>query len=106
MPFGESGKPPVYPVGRPLISMCQCGVESHLFFSLDLNDSAIVNHDFDGAITNTFDSLEKLCHHIRTGVATCCIFIFHRDSPYKVLNSDRDDVLCLANIYKECQQCT
>jgi hypothetical protein len=87
MPFGESESLRFTRSAGCLISMRQGGVESHLLFSLNLNDSAIVNNDFDGAIANTFDSLKKFCYDISTGVATFCIFIFHRALPVMSLNT-------------------
>lgn len=53
------------------------GNDSHLFLSLNLNDLAVVDNDFDGAIPNAFDRLKKCGPNIRTGFVGMYVHVFH-----------------------------
>jgi hypothetical protein len=53
------------------------GIDSHLFFSLNLHDLAVVDDDFDGAIPNAFDGFKECGPNIRTGFMGMYVHIFH-----------------------------
>ena len=53
------------------------GLDPHLLLSLNLNDLAVVDNDFDGAISNAFDRLKKCGPNIRTGFVGRYVHVSH-----------------------------
>jgi hypothetical protein len=53
------------------------GIDSHLFFSLNLHDLAVVDGDFNGAIPNALDRFKDGGPHIRTGFMGMYVHVFH-----------------------------
>lgn len=52
--------------------------DSHFFLSLKLNDLAVVDNDFNGAVSNAFDRFNEHGFHIGTRFMTMDRHVFHR----------------------------
>jgi hypothetical protein len=65
------------PVGCILLSLWEHHIKSNLFFSLDLNNFAIVNHNFNGTIANALDGVEHLGCDLPMSIVTMFRFFFH-----------------------------